>query len=242
MTIDTEKPNLLLWGLIFISIGVHLVLLMHVAGLYRSGSPVYIELDLRNISKPIQRIIPRPQVFHDSKITHKVLEPLRIPIENQFREEPPTVLPVQKPLLRQLPKPMQAPDLPGVKSIDIATWKAETDRSESPQKQVHAPREADISSEAAYMQLLNERKIPLIQAEAQRRYDKKARKRQIQGRTVVAVKIDRNGDIMGSHIEESSKYSTLDRIALKAVENASPFPKPPHAPISLYIPINFKLI
>jgi periplasmic protein TonB len=242
MIIDTQKPNLLLWGLIFISVGVHLILLMHIAGLYRNDPPVYIELDLRTISKPIQRDIPRPQDFPDPKIMPEVFKPLGIPVEKSFQDEITAIPPLESLLPKNRPEPLRLPVIPEIKGVDIATWEGESDKRVMPQKQIQNTTEDIILSETAYMQLLNEKKIPLIHAEAQMRYDKKARKRQIQGRTVVRVKIDQNGDIVASNIEESSEHTMLDRIALKAVENASPFPIPPKAPMTLYIPINFKLI
>ena len=237
------KPNLLLWGLIIISVGVHLILLMHIAGVYRPGTPVYIELDLRTISTQTQRNIPRPQAVPDSKIVPEKFNPLRIPEEKLFRNEVTAIPPLESLLPQKRPEALRLPEIPQIKSIDIATWEGEVDKPALlPQKQIKTTVDDIILSESAYMQLMNEKKIPLIHAEAKRRYDKKARKRQIQGRTVIGVKIDQNGNIVASYIEESSEHNILDRIALKAVENASPFLKPPKAPMTLYIPINFKLI
>jgi protein TonB len=247
---DTGKPNLLLWGLIIISAGVHLTLLMHIAGLYRPGTPVYIELDLRTISKPIQRDIPRPQEIPQPRVS---------PVQKMSQDEPTEALPLENMSATTLPKPIPIPEIPEAKGVDVATWEgkidetapvvedaAETEKEGETDAPVSAGEggtetEEKLLAETVYRNQLN-KKIPLIHAEADRLYRKKARKRQIQGRTVVRVVIDYNGDIIAADIAESSNHRILDQIALKAVSGASPFPKPPNPPTTLDIPINFKLI
>jgi len=63
---DTEsknkrKPNWLLCGLVSISLGIHLVIFMHITGIYHSETLTYIELALKDFSKPPSRNIPRPR-------------------------------------------------------------------------------------------------------------------------------------------------------------------------------------
>jgi protein TonB len=73
-------------------------------------------------------------------------------------------------------------------------------------------------------------------------YPAKARRRHIQGRTLVKILIDSKGELVTAEVAESSKHPILDRAALRAVKSASPFSKPPANSITLYIPITFKLI
>jgi protein TonB len=212
-------------------------MLMHIGGLYRSSTPVYIELDLRTISKPIKRIIPRPRIFNDPKVSQNVLEPLRIPEENLFREEFTKTPPLQDRLPPKTPEPIRMPELPEIKGIDIATWEGKTSESISPKGDT-AKTEQNIRLEAVYMNQVGQ----MISAKAGRLYRKKAKKRQLQGRTVVQVVIGDNGVIVSTRVAESSNHRMLDQIALKAVRDASPFPKPPRGLTTLDIPINFKLI
>ena len=237
MTTYTTKPNLLLWGLIVISIGVHIVMLVHIAGLYRSGVPVYIELDLRNISKPVQRVIPRPRNLPDSKVRPQEPEPLRIQETNLLREEFTLKPTLQNVMPQAAPEPIQIPELPEIIGVDIAAWEEIPDKPELQEEKISGTEEK-VRLEAAYMDQIGQ----MISAEAGRLYQKKARKRQLQGRTVVQIVIGDTGVIISEQITESSNHRILDQIALKAVRGASPFPKPPTAPMSLYIPINFKLI
>ena len=230
------KPNLLLWGLIIISVGVHLILLMHIAGVYRPGTPVYIELDLRTISTQTQRNIPRPQAVPDSKIVPEKFNPLRIPEEKLFRNEVTAIPPLESLLPQKGPEALRLPEIPQIKSIDIATWEGEVDKPAHEGELFKT--EEKIQLEAAYKTQVRQ----MVLHKAEGLYRKKARKRQLQGRTVVLVVIGDSGDIVTARVAESSNYRMLDQIALKAVENASPFPKPPGGSITLNIPINFKLI
>jgi len=56
-----KKPNRLLRGLVVVSLAIHLLILVHVSGIYRSKALSYIELTLQNLSKPSTRSIPRPR-------------------------------------------------------------------------------------------------------------------------------------------------------------------------------------
>jgi protein TonB len=233
----TTRPNLLLWGLIFISVGVHLILLMHIAGLYRPGAPVYIELDLRTISKPIQRNIPRPQDSPDPNIVSEVFKPPGIPEKKLFQNEITAIPPLESLLPKNGPEPLRLPEIPEIKGVDIATWEGEIDKP-AMHTGALSKTEEKTRLEMAYLNQVGQ----MISAKAERFYRKKAGKRQLQGRTVVLVAIGDSGDIISTRVAESSNHRMLDQIALKAVEDASPFPKPPKAPMTLYIPINFKLI
>jgi protein TonB len=247
MKLDTGKPNLLLWGLIFISAGLHLMLLMHIAGLYHSGTPLYIELDLRTIAKPIQRNVPRPQDSLDSRALPEVFDPLKVPGEKLFQDDFKAMPPLESLSSKNLPEAAHLPEIPEIKGIDIATWEGEAKKpapyeGEAPKQ---APDEGDVTetekntgSEAAYINQVGQ----MISAKAEGLYRKKAKKRQMQGRTVVMVVIGDSGVIVTTRVAESSNQRMLDQIALKAVEDASPFPKPPKGAFTLYIPINFKLI
>jgi protein TonB len=270
MISHTGKPNGLLWGLIFVSIGVHLLMLMPLAGLYRPAvTPVTIELDLRTISRPIQKEKPqRPKIPAAPKPVKETLIP----------SEPTPVVPLKNIPAADVPQPILAPPLPAAKAMDIAPWKrkidaappAEEDTAETGKKgdadeavpvgedaartQEDSEGGGSVSAEAVVAEAEDNRpsaetyrnqlhaKIPLIHAEADRLYRKKAQKRQLQGRTTVRVVIGVEGDIVALNVTESSQNRMLDQIALKAVSKASPFPRPPSGPTTIDIPINFKLI
>ena len=73
-------------------------------------------------------------------------------------------------------------------------------------------------------------------------YPKKAKERNLQGRVTIAVTIDAEGEITGLKITQSSGHRILDRSVLKAVKESAPFSNPPDGPVTVIIPIQFRLI
>lgn len=82
--------------------------------------------------------------------------------------------------------------------------------------------------------------------ERQKKYPLAAKNRQFQGKVVVEFVLTLSGDVGSIKVVEGCRFNTLNRAAIKAVEKASPFPKPPPGLFtgdhSLRIPILFELI
>jgi TonB family protein len=77
-------------------------------------------------------------------------------------------------------------------------------------------------------------------------YPRGAKLRQIKGTVVIHFIITLEGIIKGVDVAQSSGFTVLDQAGLKAVKDASPFPKPPkdffQTPVSIEVPIVFELI
>lgn len=77
-------------------------------------------------------------------------------------------------------------------------------------------------------------------------YPDSARSGEMQGSTVVRIRIDRRGNIRYSALEVSTGYEELDRAALDMVRRANPVPSVPDSypegeMFEFLIPVNFKL-
>lgn len=76
-------------------------------------------------------------------------------------------------------------------------------------------------------------------------YPSIARERKQQGKAFLSFKLDKNGDILELSIENSSGYKILDQAAIRAIQEAAPFPQIPVSLnkkyASLKIPISFVL-
>jgi protein TonB len=81
--------------------------------------------------------------------------------------------------------------------------------------------------------------------EAKKHYPLPARTRRIEGRTTVFFRISTQGGLLASRIVHHSGHDILDRAAIKAVNDAAPFPKPPQRfrgkPIALQVVLVFSL-
>ena len=73
-------------------------------------------------------------------------------------------------------------------------------------------------------------------------YPNQAKKRNLQGRVTIAVTINADGEISGLKITQSSGHRILDRSVLKAVKESAPFSNPPDGPVTVIVPIQFRLI
>ena len=77
-------------------------------------------------------------------------------------------------------------------------------------------------------------------------YPRQASLRQIQGTVIIHFIITLEGIIKGVDVVQSSGFTVLDQAGLKAVKDASPFPRPPveffQTAVSIKVPIVFELI
>lgn len=76
-------------------------------------------------------------------------------------------------------------------------------------------------------------------------YPNSAIQRNREGKVVLKVTVNRDGEVKDVSFEEQSKFSALNRAANKAIAKSSPFPKIPEGiagnEIELLVPINFSL-
>ena len=225
-----RKPNWLLRGLVAVSCGVHLLALMHIAGIYQSRALTFIELTLKDISRPRMRTIPRPRPRPrtpirpaDSKeldVRPKVLSPPQpLKIEKVEKDFPDTL--VEK---VAIPGEITA----GI-GLEVTNW--------------HPANGVDAS---AYANSKDYLEMVRLKIEGHKKYPPAAKLRRIEGRATVRFVIAQNGQATHLKIVGSSRNWVLDQAAISAVETASPFPRPPThlfaAPIHTEITIVFELI
>ncbi len=82
--------------------------------------------------------------------------------------------------------------------------------------------------------------------EERKAYPKQARLRKFEGKVIVECVLSTSGQITSIKVAQGSRFGVLDKAALKAVEDASPFPKPPgdlfKEDIRLRIALVFELV
>ncbi len=223
------RPNWLLRGLVGVSLGIHLVIFMHIAGLYKSKAMTYIELTLMDITKPPKRSIPRPrhrpktpdqpQDIKRPKVTQRRM-PLLKPIEME---------PAEADLPDSLVERISTPEIPNVPGVSIADWN---------------PGELDVGSDEyasrdSYLELVR------LKIEKHKKYPDAARIRQKEGRVTIRFVITPEGHVKAARVVKTSRHRALDTAALQAVKDAAPFPRPPgrffKGEITLELPVVFEL-
>jgi protein TonB len=218
---NKRKPNRLLQGMIVISLLIHGVIFMHIAGIYRSNALTFIELTVRDFSDPPGREIPRPRM-RSNPPEIKDLKQIHIPkpqVPKIFLDK------VDTPSASTLTESMGVPEIPGVAS-DMARWQPGAT--------------GDYMSQADYFDMVR------MRIESRKKYPDAARKRQIEGRVEVAFILGPDGSVAEASVTKTSRHPDLDRAALLAVQNAAPFPRPPsrlfEGPLKMTITIMFELM
>jgi len=194
---NKKQPNRLMRAMIAVSLALHALIFMHIAGIYQSRALTYIELTLRDTSKPPARAIPRPRIRHKAPKAETVnqrkmtVQPLPVPVVTS------TVQPKADSLTADI----------GTPAVPVSGW----DMSGAPV----------FATTGDYFDMVR------LKIESRKKYPESAREKQIQGRVVVRFLITGDGQISSLEIVKSSRHDVLDKAALEAVRNAAPFPRPP---------------
>jgi protein TonB len=201
---------------------------MHVAGIYRSNALSYIELTLQGISKPSIRSIPRPR--HRPKAPQAMdVKRLKVAQRVMPRFKPIKIEPAEKDLPDTLVEGISIPDIPATPGLNIANW--------SPIGAEEAF--GDYATSHSYLEMVR------FKIERHKKYPDIARVRSIEGRVVIRFVIMPDGGIREVEVAKRSRNKALDLAALRAVQDAAPFPKPPRrlfkGEVPLELPIVFEL-
>lgn len=205
--------------MLVLSLGVHAVIFMHIADIYRTNDLTVIELTVREENSPA-RSIPRPRMRHKTPEVNEVNKiEARKPHVPRIKMDP-----VEADTPEAVTEEIAMPDTSGL-SADVADWQP----GGTP----------DYLNKGDYFDMLR------LKIENKKKYPASAQKRQIEGRVIVKFTVSPDGQVASAEIVESSRHSALDQAALNAVKNAAPFPRPPlklfDGPLKMKITIMFEL-
>jgi len=201
-----KNPNRLLRCLVIVSLAIHILILMHVSGIYKSNALSYIEMTLQNVSKPSARSIPRPR-HRPKELKPEDVKKLKL-TRRSPSFKPIKVEPVEKNLPDSLMEGIGIPDIPDTPGLNIADW--------DPGELTDSGDSQDIYGTMVRLKI-----------ERHKKYPETARARQIEGFVTVRFVITPQGDVLNIEIIKSSRQKSLDKAALKAIHAAAPFPVPP---------------
>ncbi|MBF0450443.1 MAG: energy transducer TonB [Candidatus Magnetomorum sp.] len=208
-----------------LSIGIHAVILFPINDLFNATSMTYIELTLKEESKPYYRSIPRPRKRHKiPEINHTQARHISHRTVNQRHVDP-----VEKYLANTLMDPMEIPSVPQTPdftSPQLTNWQPVTETG-------------GFITKRDYIDMLR------LSIERHKEYPRSAKFRNIEGRVKVGFEIKKGGRVENVQIVSSSGTTLLDQAAINAIKKASPFPVPPvtvfELPLKLAIIIVFEL-
>lgn len=199
-------------------------------------------------SSPVLPPLPREI---DPAPQRPLLPPLREALESPAAQAP--TEPSPKPLaqspaeFQQQPAPVSSstkdpegttelpPAFPTASQLEQTPAPASTAAFAPPASSVPAPRKADYGWLAGILS-------PRI--EALKQYPVDARLKHIEGRVVVRIVIQEDGQIVSAAIAKSSGHDTLDQAALETIRKISPvtLTQPlEQSPVTLHVPIRYQL-
>lgn len=217
-SVSKRKPNWLLRGLTAVSLGIHIVIFMHISGIYNSNALTYIELTLQGVSKPSIRSIPRPR--HRPKAPQPMdVKRLNITQQRIPSFKPIKLEPAEKDLPDNLVEGISMPDIAAASGLNIADW---------------SPGELDTS--CSYLEMVR------LKIERHKEYPDTARTRQIEGSVTIRFIITPEGNVRAVEIAKTSRHKVLDTAALRALQAAAPFPKPPRRLFKGEIPLELTIV
>ena len=234
---ENKKPNRLLLGLLIVSMGAHVLVLGHFAGLYKIDTVRYIELEVRSDKKKPGRSIPVPPrrrkvpVRSDApRMKQMVPRPMEKPIS-------PPVAPSIAAIRPSIIEPIAISPSPEASKPELLSWSPP-----APEPEIEAPSSPEPSTQGSPADYF--RKVRMM-IESNKRYPLDARRRRIEGRVVVRFIIETDGRVTNVSPAKKSQYGLLNEAAMESVKASSPFPKPPKdlfsGPIPLEISIVFEL-
>lgn len=223
MTVEgkEKRPNWILRAMIAVSLGVHLVVFMEIADIYRSENQSVIELTVRD-EEPPARSIPRPPT------RHKMPEARDVERIDVAKPHIPDVRmdPVETETPDPLSEAIAVPDTSGL-AAGLSDWAPA------------APVRSEYLTRKDYFDMLR------LKIESRKEYPASAQNRQVEGRVVVGFTLAADGSVQSASVVESSGHRALDRAAVNAVKAAAPFPRPPSTlfsgPLQMVVPIMFEL-
>ncbi len=213
-----RKPNWLLRSLLGVSLGIHVIIFMHIAGAYRSNALTFIELTLHDVSKPPARSIPRPR--HRPKAPQPMdVKRLTIAQRHISSLKPMKIEPAEKDLPDSLVEGITTPDIAAASGLNIADWSQE-----------------GLQTSSSYLEMVR------LKIEQHKSYPDTAKVRQIEGSVTIRFVITPEGGVRAVQLVKPSRHMVLDTAALNAVKDAAPFPKPPRHLFKGEIPLELTIV
>jgi protein TonB len=234
MALHSHRPvNWLLHGFILVSFGIHVLIFLHMAGIYENRAMSYIELTLQQVSKPSTRDIPSPRLRRQQvqKTTVTPIDPK--PFQVPKMKLDPVVTRTPTVTNDQIPIP-QMPDTVSAASVPVTGFSAQPE-SVADTTDV----QTQFTTARDYFEMLN------LRIHSVKKYPESARSRHIQGRVKVKFVLLADGSLKDVQVVKTSRHKNLDEAAVNAVKKAAPFPKPPASlfktPVTFQVHILFEL-
>ncbi|THB74989.1 MAG: energy transducer TonB [Desulfobacteraceae bacterium] len=231
--IAPPSSNRLLQVLILLSLGAHLILFLHLTDMLEKGPISYIELTMHETVQPRIRAIPKPRPRQQAPEIHPVRQ-VRV---KPFRAPKINIKPLAPDIPEHLTEAISAPEVPaGLSTAGL----------QIPVLNVPVPKMVVDEPEYAYSTPKEYFDMVQLRIEQFKKYPQIAKSRHIEGRVKITFTIDRKGEVLAVNIARKSRHRHLNRAAVEAIKEASPFPGPPShlfkkTPLTFNVTVTFEI-
>ena len=229
--IEKTSPNRLLQGFIVLSLGIHILIILHATGIYQGRAVSYLELSLHQTSKPDIRVIPTPRIRRADTLVADV----KTAQVKDFQ--------VPKIQIDEIRKPDDAHDVLSLPQLpdkmDISGFSGAGSKAGSLANARDLEGQVQFTSAKEYFEMLN------LRVQRFKQYPESAKSAHIEGRVHIEFVLLKDGSLSDIKILKSSRHKNLDEAAIEAIKKACPFPRPPDflfkTPVTMRINILFEL-
>jgi protein TonB len=228
-----------------ISLVIHLFLFLIFSRVPAVRTITVSDIAFQDVAEPPERSIPRPRPMTDQELTH--MDDLKDIADFRPNERiTPPAGPVKTDATAQRVSAAmfagQSDDgAVGGESISVPVVPAVQMVAYNPNLSQWNPRDigniaTDFSTPQTYLDMVK------IKIERYKEYPEPARSRRMEGTVTIRFILTLNGEVKDTQIVKSSKYGVLDEAALKALQDAVPFPKPPTQLFKRDIPLQIDIV
>lgn len=236
MYAELRKPNWLFRGLMLLSVGVHLMVLIHLANVYRPNVVSRIELTLQSFKSRPQHKVVVPPAPPNKPIKYFDRQPSFPEIDRNAAITAPQYQPPKPVTAERLQKLPSEPQISDTRDPVASVWEDAPEKLEASVAPEPTPIKPD--NRLAEMQYVDRIKRQIDDA---KEYPQRARRRNLEGVVTVLFTIGAGGELESISVSTSSGTRILDRSAITAVQKAAPFDPPPKGSITLKLPIRYQL-
>ena len=208
----STDANWLLRVLIILTIGVHIVLLLYLAGIYRFRALRYIEISINSIVKPSARAIPRPRPRIPPPQPRVHLKTLPVAPRPVPKFKPPSVAPIESGLPDTLAEGIRVPDVPQAPDIGDTAWVPGLQADEAV---------GEYMTVASYLDMVR------LKIESCKRYPETVKSWRNEGRVTIRFILATDDTVRNVTVVKGARSQALNAAAVDAVRRAAPFPRPP---------------
>lgn len=213
-----HKGNGLFRVMIVLSVLIHAGVFVYLSGIYKKASLIILEVAVEDEFKPKSRAIPRPRPRPKIPDITDVPQPIANVQDMNIEPERPDAS-------REI---METVSVPSVQSSMVEGLSG-----------VFAADTKGLLTKNDYFDLVR------MRIESAKIYPENARKSMVEGKVTVRFTVTMDGHVSSVQVASSSGNRQLDQAAVQAVNDASPFSRPPvslfKGPLKMEITIAFEL-